>query len=44
LMKADWDPDTVREAAAGSLRFTGAQIKKLHASADASVGSDFGSR
>jgi hypothetical protein len=44
LMKADWDPDTVREAGAGSLRFTGAQIKKLHASADAGVGSDFSSR
>lgn len=31
LMKADWDSDSVREAAAGSLTFTGAQIKRLHA-------------
>ena len=44
LMKADWDPDTVREAAAGSLTFTVGQIKRLHASADAGVGSGFGSR
>jgi hypothetical protein len=31
LMKADWDSDQVREAAAGSLMFTGTQIKRLHA-------------
>ena len=30
LMKADWDTDLVREAA-GSLRFTGAQVKRLRA-------------
>jgi len=39
LMKADWDSDLVREAAAGSLTFTGAQIKKLRGSADAGVAS-----
>ena len=31
LMKADWDSDTVREAATGSLTFTGSQLKTLHA-------------
>jgi hypothetical protein len=31
LMKADWDSDLVREAATGSLTFTGSQIKRLHA-------------
>ena len=31
LMKADWDTEVVREAAAGSLGFTGAQIKRLQA-------------
>ena len=29
LMKADWDTHVVREAAEGSLGFTGAQIKRL---------------
>jgi len=29
LMKADWDADMVREAGAGSLTFTGAQIKRI---------------
>ena len=31
LMKADWDPDLVREAATGSLTFNGAQIKRFQA-------------
>lgn len=41
LMKADWDSDSVREAALGSLTFTGSQIKRLRASADAGGGSRF---
>jgi hypothetical protein len=44
VMKADWDPDTVREAAAGSLAFTGSQIKRLHAFADAGIGASFSSQ
>jgi hypothetical protein len=44
VMKADWDPDTIREAAAGSLTFTGSQIKRLHAFADAGIGAGFSSR
>ena len=31
LMKADWDTDLVRQAAAGSLTFTDAQIKRFSA-------------
>jgi hypothetical protein len=28
-MKADWDPALVREAAAGSLTFTEAQVQRI---------------
>jgi hypothetical protein len=31
LMKADWDPALVREAAAGSLTFTDAQVQRMMA-------------
>jgi hypothetical protein len=42
LMKGDWDSDAVRVAALGSLTFTGPQIKKLHALADAGGGPRLG--
>jgi hypothetical protein len=43
LMKADWDRAVVREATAGSLTFTDAQIKRILASADAGAGSGLSS-